>query len=113
MVNETVTEVLAILLDADKADSVYLNEYTEEQIMLHCAEEMSEASAALLKLLRIKEGGPVSRMGEDEAYKNTLGELADALSTGYLLARKLDCGKELALIHLNKANGFKELMEEK
>lgn len=107
--NDKITKILAILLDADPSDKLYLDKYTPEEIMMHCAEEMSEASAAILKLVRIRENGPTAKIDESGAYEHAMEELADSLSLGYLLARKLNCEEDLALRHLNKSVDFQKI----
>lgn len=93
---------------ANETDNDYLEKYNEVQIMVHCAEEMSECSSALSKLVRILLEGPASLIGEKKAREDMIAELADAMSLGYMLMRKLGCEIDVAEIHLNKSTKFAE-----
>lgn len=106
MPEETIKIVTDLMKLANESDTEYLNRYNEIQIMVHCAEEMAECSSALDKLVRILLDGPASLVGEREAREHMIEELADAVSMGYILMRKLGCVVDVAEIHLNKSTGF-------
>lgn len=109
---KTVSKIFTELIKlADESDDKYLEMHSEEQVMMHCAEEMSECSAALLKLLRVRAGKPISSMTEEHALEHGIEELADALSTGFLLMKKMGCEIDIAETHLRKSSEFALLID--
>lgn len=106
MPEETIKIVNDLMKLANDTDTAYIDKYSDLQIMIHCAEEMGECACALNKLIRIILDGPKSRITEESAKANMVEELADAMSLGYMLARKLGCETDLAEIHYKKSVSF-------
>lgn len=103
--------IISLIKEADATDKAYIDTYDTNQILLHCAEEMSECSSAINKYLRIIFNGPASSVSQHDAYANLKEELSDALSISYLLITKLNLGEEIAQCHLNKSKKFIHLLD--
>lgn len=106
MPEETIKIVADLIRLANETDTEYIDDHSDLQIIVHCAEEMAECSSALSKVAREMLGGPRLSITEDKAKEHMMEELADAMSLGYMLIRKLGCEVDIAEIHLKKSKNF-------
>lgn len=86
-----------------ESDKMYIDNNTVKGMLNALQEEMGECIAAIGKYKRTLGDGPITPVSKEDALQHVIEEVSDVLSTGILLAEKMEWIDECLNRHAEKS----------